>query len=84
MELIRGVPITDYCDANRLSVRARLAMFADVCRAVQHAHLRGAVKRGDRDALRLLGYGGASSYEPGSRWPSIRLASLGPAAPTSQ
>jgi len=38
MELIRGQPITSYCDANRLSARERVAMFLRVCEAVQHAH----------------------------------------------
>ncbi len=38
MELVKGVPITDYCDANYLTTRARLDLFLHVCRAVQHAH----------------------------------------------
>jgi tetratricopeptide (TPR) repeat protein/serine/threonine protein kinase len=45
MELVRGVPITDYCDQNRLSVRERLEVFAAVCRAVQHAHTKGIIHR---------------------------------------
>jgi tetratricopeptide (TPR) repeat protein len=45
MELIRGVPITDYCDQNRLSLRERLELFVAVCRAVQHAHQKGIIHR---------------------------------------
>jgi tetratricopeptide (TPR) repeat protein len=45
MELVRGVPITDFCDRNRLEVRPRLGLFADVCRAVQHAHQKGIIHR---------------------------------------
>jgi serine/threonine protein kinase/tetratricopeptide (TPR) repeat protein len=45
MELVRGVPMTDFCDANRLSVRERLDLFVSVCRAVQHAHLKGVIHR---------------------------------------
>jgi serine/threonine protein kinase/tetratricopeptide (TPR) repeat protein len=45
MELVRGVPITQFCDDNRLAVRERLALFADVCHAVQHAHQKGVIHR---------------------------------------
>jgi serine/threonine protein kinase/Flp pilus assembly protein TadD len=45
MELIRGVPITRYCDEQRLSLRERLELFLPVCRAVQHAHLKGVIHR---------------------------------------
>ena len=45
MELVRGVPITRYCDANRLSPEARLALFISVCQAVQHAHQKGVIHR---------------------------------------
>lgn len=45
MQLIRGIPITDYCDRNRLSTAARLRLFVDVCRAVQHAHQKGIIHR---------------------------------------
>src|SRR5262249_40978636 len=38
MELVKGTPITKYCDDTHLSVRERLELFGDVCRAVQHAH----------------------------------------------
>ncbi|MCG3126976.1 MAG: Serine/threonine-protein kinase PknD [Phycisphaerae bacterium] len=45
MELVRGEPITDYCDKNNLSVRDRLGLFAQVCQAVQHAHTKGVIHR---------------------------------------
>ena len=45
MELVRGIPITDYCDQNNLSTSARLDLFMQVCRAVQHAHQKGIIHR---------------------------------------
>jgi eukaryotic-like serine/threonine-protein kinase len=45
MELVRGVPITDYCDRANLPIRERLELFALVCRAVQHAHQKGIIHR---------------------------------------
>src|SRR5262249_7319974 len=45
MELIKGVPITEYCDAARLSPRERLDLFIPVCQAVQHAHQKGIIHR---------------------------------------
>jgi len=45
MELVKGDPITDYCDRNNLSVRERLELFAQVCSAVQHAHTKGIIHR---------------------------------------
>jgi tetratricopeptide (TPR) repeat protein len=45
MELVKGQPITKYCDDKQLSVRERLTLFGDVCRAVQHAHQKGIIHR---------------------------------------
>jgi serine/threonine protein kinase/tetratricopeptide (TPR) repeat protein len=45
MELVKGRPITNYCDEHRLGVRDRLILFGDVCRAVQHAHQKGIIHR---------------------------------------
>ncbi|HEV3119015.1 MAG TPA: protein kinase, partial [Gemmataceae bacterium] len=45
MELVRGVPITDFCDRNHVSVRQRLDLFVSVCQAVQHAHQKGIIHR---------------------------------------
>jgi serine/threonine protein kinase len=45
MELVRGVPVTDYCDENHLTPRQRLELFLPVCQAVQHAHQKGIIHR---------------------------------------
>src|SRR4051812_35409520 len=45
MELVQGVPITEYGDRHRLPIRARLELFVAVCQAVQHAHQKGIIHR---------------------------------------
>ena len=45
MELVKGVPITKYCDEKHLPLRARLELFMQVCQAVQHAHQKGIIHR---------------------------------------
>src|SRR5262245_33471095 len=45
MELVKGVPITQFCDDNRLASRQRLELFVSVCAAVQHAHQKGIIHR---------------------------------------
>ena len=45
MELVKGVPITKYCDENHLTPRQRLELFVPVCQAVQHAHQKGIIHR---------------------------------------
>ena len=45
MELVQGIPITDYCDQYRLSPAERLGLFIEVCHAVQHAHQKGIIHR---------------------------------------
>jgi len=45
MELVRGVPITQFCDQSHLPVRERLELFLSVCQAVQHAHHKGIIHR---------------------------------------
>ena len=45
MELLKGIPITDYCDASKLPTRERLELFMQVCKAVQHAHRKGVIHR---------------------------------------
>jgi serine/threonine protein kinase/tetratricopeptide (TPR) repeat protein len=45
MELVKGMPITKYCDEHRLTPRDRLELFVQVCQAVQHAHQKGIIHR---------------------------------------
>src|SRR5262245_19798859 len=45
MELVKGVPITEFCDQNQWTPRQRLELFLAVCQAVQHAHQKGIIHR---------------------------------------
>jgi serine/threonine protein kinase len=45
MDLVKGVPITRYCDQHRLTPRQRLDLFIPVCQAIQHAHQKGIIHR---------------------------------------
>src|SRR5262245_36854879 len=45
MELVKGVPITTWCDENHLPLKKRLELFTQVCHAVQHAHQKGIIHR---------------------------------------
>ena len=45
MELVRGIPLTAYCDEARLTTEERLKLFIDICKAVQHAHQKGIIHR---------------------------------------
>jgi serine/threonine protein kinase len=45
MELVRGIPLIDYCDQQQLTARERLQLFLSVCQAVQHAHGKGIIHR---------------------------------------
>jgi tetratricopeptide (TPR) repeat protein len=45
MDLVKGVPITEYCDQHRLTIRDRLQLMASVCQALQHAHQKGIIHR---------------------------------------
>jgi serine/threonine protein kinase len=46
MELVRGIPITDFCDENHLPVHTRMELFITACQAIQHAHHKGIIHRG--------------------------------------
>ena len=45
MELVQGVPITEFCDKNKLPANERLKLFVQVCQAIQHAHQKGIIHR---------------------------------------
>jgi tetratricopeptide (TPR) repeat protein len=45
MDLVKGLPITDYCDQAQLTLRERLELFGHLCQAVQHAHQKGIIHR---------------------------------------
>jgi len=45
MELVRGIPLTDYCQQNKLGLRQRLELFLPICEGVQHAHQKGVIHR---------------------------------------
>jgi len=77
MEYVKGVPITQYCDATRSGVSERLQLFTQVCQAVQHAHQKGIIHRDlkpsnilvapydDRPVPKVIDFGLAKAiYEP--------------------
>ena len=45
MEIVRGMPITDYCEAKKLTLKQRVELFIQVCRGVEHAHLKAMLHR---------------------------------------
>jgi eukaryotic-like serine/threonine-protein kinase len=75
MERVDGVPITEYCAAHRLGLRERVRLFAQVCRAVQHAHQKGVIHRDlkpsnvlvtvadDRPLCKIIDFGIAKAVE---------------------
>ena len=75
MELVRGIPITRYCDEAGLGTDARLALFSDVCSAIGHAHQKGVIHRdikpsnvlvtlhGDRPVVKVIDFGIAKAVE---------------------
>ncbi len=56
MELVRGEPLTDFCDRNRIALRDRLTLFMRICDAVQHAHTKGVVHRDLKPSNILVAY----------------------------
>ena len=55
MERVHGIPITEYCDQHRLDTDERVALFVDVCSAVQHAHHKGLIPRDLKPSNLLVG-----------------------------
>lgn len=55
MQLVKGVPITEYCNANKLSIRQRLGLFIQVCQAIHHAHQKGIIHRDIKPSNVLVG-----------------------------
>ncbi|MCA9209113.1 MAG: protein kinase, partial [Planctomycetales bacterium] len=75
MELVNGLPLTDYCDQHKLTLHDRLVLFRDVCQAVQHAHQKGILHRDlkpsnilvasydDRPVVKVIDFGLAKALE---------------------
>jgi serine/threonine protein kinase/tetratricopeptide (TPR) repeat protein len=76
MELVKGVPITDFCDEHNLTPRERLELFLPICHAVQHAHHKGIIHRDlkpsnvlvalydDRPVPKIIDFGVAKAMGP--------------------
>ena len=77
MEFVKGEPITEFCDARKLGVKARLELFAHACEAVQHAHLKGIVHR-DIKPSNIL------AYETEGEGPKLKVIDFGVAKAMSQ
>jgi serine/threonine protein kinase/formylglycine-generating enzyme required for sulfatase activity len=77
MEYVKGEPITEFCDARKLGVRGRLALFAQACEAVQHAHLKGIVHR-DLKPSNIL------AFDVEGEGPKLKVIDFGVAKAMSQ
>jgi serine/threonine protein kinase len=62
MELVEGIPITQYCDSRRLSIRERIELFIPVCRAIQHAHQKGIIRPWPEPSGNARYFGRAGSH----------------------
>ena len=77
MELVKGEPITEFCDARRLGIRQRLGLFVQACEAIQHAHLKGIVHR-DIKPSNIL------AFEVEGEGPRLKVIDFGVAKAMSQ
>ena len=77
MEYVKGEPITEFCDARKLGVKARLELFAQACEAVQHAHLKGIVHR-DLKPTNIL------AFDVEGEGPKLKVIDFGVAKAMSQ
>lgn len=76
MELVKGRPITQYCDEHRLSPRQRLELFIPVCQAIQHAHQKGLIHRDIKPSNILIA--------PYDGQPVVKIIDFGVAKATGQ
>jgi serine/threonine protein kinase len=86
MELVPGVPLTRHCDEQRLPVRERLALFTEVCDALQHAHQKGIIHRDlkpsnvlvavqdERAVPKVIDFGVAKATQPEAAGPGLTRA----------
>jgi len=77
MEYVKGSPITDYCDRERLTTRERLELMIQVCDGVQHAHQKGVIHRDLKPSNILVGV-------EDSRAPTPKIIDFGVAKATNQ
>jgi non-specific serine/threonine protein kinase/serine/threonine-protein kinase len=78
MEHVKGDPITAFCDTHRYTIRQRLELFASVCDAVQHAHMKGIIHRDIKPSNILVAHADAPSLPGPER--KLGLASPAPGA----
>ena len=94
MELVKGIPITDFCDQRRLSIQARLDLFRQSCSAVHHAHQKGIIHRDlkpsnilvenhdDRPVLKIIDFGLAKAISGTQLTEQTLFTALGAVAGT--
>ena len=82
MELVKGEPITDFCDRNKYSIEKRLELFAQVCDAIQHAHMKGIIHRDLKPGNILAGMSDDSTASGGTG-ARVKVIDFGVAKATS-